>query len=375
MKFNVNSADLAQGLALVSKIIKPKATLPILANARFVVEDNTLLLTASDGEVTLNTSIPITTDGHGDGCQFCVAATKLLGYVKSLPAQPCSISIDEKTMNLTALNGTATMPLISADEYPLTNTEEVENSITLPSKVIAKAITTTEKSMNDNDLRPIMNGIYFDFDAERHLLTCAATDTHKLITYETALEQDLSIPSFLLHRSVVSIVKDVLDKKTTADSIKIEVGEKRVYLTLDNTSIIFRKIEGTYPPYRMIFPSQENCVKVCVDAKELAKATDRASIYEDISKLLELNITKDTLCLRSKNIDFLCSAEEKLSCVSTDTAHFGLSSQYLSEVLASMKTDTITMCVTDPNNPVLIMPETQEENTEIKAVIVPIRLD
>ena len=162
MRFSLSSTALSNKLVALSRVINSKNPLPILADFLFEIKDNTLYLTASDSENTVKTSLELTeSDGNGS---FAVGNHTLLEAVKTISEQPITIEVD--TINglakISYQNGLFSLPIDNSDEYP--QTQEVDanaNTIIISSNILADNITRSVFATGQEEIRRVMNGIYF----------------------------------------------------------------------------------------------------------------------------------------------------------------------------------------------------------------------
>ena len=182
MKFIVSSASLYSHLQAISRVINSKSTLPILDCFLFNIEGNKLSITASDNETTLDTMLEVVeSDGN---FQFAIPSKTLLDAIKELPEQPITFEVDTQTMEVTIqyMNGKYAMVCQSADEYPMAALMgENSVSVTIEADTLLGGINRTLFATADDELRPVMNGIYFDIFNDN--VTLVASDGHKLVRY------------------------------------------------------------------------------------------------------------------------------------------------------------------------------------------------
>ena len=162
MRFIVSSTDLLQGLVSVQKVIASKSSLPILDNFLFTLDGNTLTVTGSDGETTLKTILTI--NEVIEGGEITVPAKLLTDSLKELPTQPIEFSsdADKNIVTIAWASGSAQIPFMSAEEYPTLKELVNPTVIRVKGSVLADGINSTLYATGDEELRPVMNGIFFD---------------------------------------------------------------------------------------------------------------------------------------------------------------------------------------------------------------------
>ena len=172
MKFIVSSTALSSHLQAISRVINSKNALPILDCFLFELKDGTLSVTVSDSEVN---------ESDADG-RFAVAAKTILDALKEIPEQPLSFEVNTDSLEITVQyqNGKYSLMGQNADEFPQSamlgdNAVRVEMEASVLLGGINRAVFATA----DDELRPVMNGIYFDITTED--ITMVASDGHKLV--------------------------------------------------------------------------------------------------------------------------------------------------------------------------------------------------
>ena len=208
MKFVVSSAALYSHLQAIGRVINSKSTLPILDCFLFNIEGNKLSITASDNETTLDTAMEVV-ESEGD-LQFAISSKTLLDAIKELPEQPIAIDVNTQTMEITIqyMNGKYSMMGQSADEYPMAALMgENTVSFTIEADTLLTGINRTIFATADDELRPVMNGIYFDIFTE--YVTLVASDGHKLVRYKLYNVKGDEKAAFILPKTPAALLKNL----------------------------------------------------------------------------------------------------------------------------------------------------------------------
>ena len=180
MKFIVSSAALFSRLQTIGRVINSKNTLPILDCFLFDIQNNLLTITASDSETTLVTWMELV-ESDGD-MRFCINAKTVQDSMKEIADQPLEFEVNPDNMEIAATyqNGHFNIMGQNADEYPdMAIGEEGMETLEIPAETVLDGINHSLFATADDELRPVMNGIYFDLQADN--LTFVTTDGHKLV--------------------------------------------------------------------------------------------------------------------------------------------------------------------------------------------------
>ena len=183
MEFIVSSSELLQHLTAVKGVINAKNTLPILENYLFNLSNNTLKITASDLETTLNTEI-VLANANGEGI-IAIEAKKLTDILKEFTEQPLTFKINDETfqVDIVTQNGKFSIPGMSGIEYPKHPALDESNmsSVQIPADIFLKGLNYTLFATSDDDIRPIMTGI--NVELKKDFFRMVSTDSHKLVRF------------------------------------------------------------------------------------------------------------------------------------------------------------------------------------------------
>ena len=371
MEFNVSSANLLKSIMDVSKAIPAKTSLPILENFLFVIKDSQLEITASDSELTLRTVMPL--DNCTEEGSIAVPARQTIELLKSLPDQPIVIkTAGEGTFECIWSNGNSSLPYFPAADYPKISSSQEEDATALvfPAATLAEGIGATVYASADDEMRPAMNGIFFDI-YEDHT-TLVASDAHKLICYTTPDVKLEQRSSFILHKKPANVLKSILDKaegdvvaKFSAKSIQFEYG---------STLMICRLIVGKFPDYTKVIP-QNNSNILKIDRVQLLNSVRRVSVCANkASNHIKFELSAGLLEITAQDLGFALAAYEKLACdYNGESISIGFKSSFLIDILNNMSCTNLVMKFADGKRAALIVPsEEEEESGKICGILMPI---
>ena len=363
MKFVVSSTELLSHLSALSKVISSKSTMPILDNFLFQLSDNELTITASDLESTLITSLELD-NIEGEGA-IAVPAKLIIDSLKEFPEQPLTFHIDSDSFNVEIFsdNGKFSIMGQNAEDFPEQPTlnEEGTSSITVSNVVLQKGIEKTLFATADDELRPVMNGIYIELSPE--FMSFVASDAHKLVRYRRTDAKAEFESSFILPKKPASLLKGLLPKEEF--DVKVEFDDKNAFVLLSNFKLICRLVEGNYPSYNSVIPAN-NPNKMLIDRLNFLNTVKRVSVFSNqASNLVKLNINDNQLVVSAQDIDFSISAVERLNCeYEGDEIEIGFKSTFLQEILTNMSTADVNVEMSDPTRAGLLLPAEEEDDDE-----------
>ena len=373
MKFNVSSSELLSALQSISKVIASKNTLPILDSFLFNLEGEKLTITASDVETRLVTSIEVI-NPEGSGL-FAIDAKRLLDPMKELPEQPLGfdISDDNMTVNVNYENGRFNLPGQKGDAYPQQKPiKEGAISLTLESQILLNGISRALFATADDELRPVMNGIYFDIYPEN--LTFVASDGHKLVRLRNLSLQSNDRANFILPKKPANMLKGLLAKN--ADSVIVTFDENNAYVKTPSFEMICRLIEGRYPNYDAVIPT-DNPNIVTIDRLSFLTTLKRVSVFSNQSSgLIKIQLFENEMVVSAQDIDFSTSGEEKIICqYFAAPLSIGFKASFLIDILANMSSENVVFQLADPSRAGVIVPSENEVNEDLLMLIMPMMLN
>ena len=372
MKFIVSSTALLSHLQAISRVINSKNSMAILDNFLFRLEGNTLTMTASDQETTMTTEIEVL-EAEGQGL-FAVSAKILLEPLKELPDQPLTFEINDENLEIFLYfqNGKYNFIGVNGDEYPQKSPLSADaKTLQMPAQVLLNGINRTLFATGDDELRPIMNGIYIDIHPEDIIFV--ASDSHKLVRCKNDSIQSGLTSSFILPKKPATLLKNILPKES--DDVSITFDDKNAVFTLSNFVLNCRLIEGRYPNYASVIP-QNNPNRIIVDRAVFVNVLRRVSVFSDqASNLVKLQLRDNQIQVSAQDIDFSTSAEENVSCNYTgDPMGIGFKSTLLIEILNNISSQEVTIELSDPSRAGLILPVENQPNEDLLMLLMPMML-
>lgn len=373
MRFVVSSTALLSHLQAISKVINSKNTLPILDCFLLELDGSTLSLTAADSETRLVTSIEVN-EAEGNG-KFAVNAKNLLDPLKELPEQPLTFEINSDNLETFIFfhNGKYNFIGQSGEDYPQPKElKETAVTLSIAPQVLFSGINRTFFASADDELRPVMNGVYFDITTED--LTFVASDGHKLVRCKTLSAKGDERASFILPKKPANLLRSILPKES--ETVEIKFDENNAYVKMSSYTMTCRFIEGRYPNYNSVIP-QSNPNKVVLDRLSFLNALKRVSVFSNqASNLIRLQLSDKDIVISAQDIDFSTAAEETIPCEYSGTPmNIGFKSNFLIEILNNIPSSDISLELSDPSRAGLIIPTENEENEDLLMLLMPMMLN
>lgn len=377
MEFNISSAGLLKGILDVAKALPAKTTaLPILENFLFVLKDGRLGITASDQELTLRTSIEV--QGSTREGSIAVPARQMIDLLKALPDQPITIRTGsgdaaEGSFECLWSNGNSSLPYFSAADYPeIKGTSDDAMAAVFPADVLCEGISSTIYATADDEMRPAMNGIFFDMDTVG--TTLVASDSHKLVCYTTTAAQVGAKSSFILHKKPAGVLKSIIDK--VEGDVHVAYDASNVVFSFGDTMMVCRLIVGKFPDYRRVIP-QNNSNVLRIDRARLLDTVRRVAVCANkASNHIKFDLRQDQLEITAQDLGFALAAYEKLDCeYSGEDLSIGFKSSFLIEMLSNMGCGSLVVKFADSYRAALIVPaDGEEESGKLCGILMPIKV-
>ncbi len=374
MKFVVSSSSLLSHLQAISKVISSKNTLPILDNFLFQLTGNQLNIIASDLETTMVTTMNL--ENVSDEGKIAMPAKLLLDTLKEFPEQPLTFEInsDDYKVVISSQNGKFTIVGQNGEDFPQTPKIKDDKKVIIKLKgdVLLSGINKTIFATADDELRPVMNGIFVELTSKD--ITFVASDAHKLVRYKRSDIESSVDGSFIFPKKPASLLKNLVLK---SENVMVEFDEKNAYFELANYKMICRLVDGTYPSYNSVIPTN-NPNKLTIDRLELFNTLRRVSIFANqASNLVKLQLKGNEIVVSAQDIDFSISAYERLMCqFEGDDMEIGFKSSFLNEILSNIGSTDVKIELSDPSRAGIVLPAIKDsENEDILMLLMPMMIN
>ncbi len=371
MKFIVSSGELLKQLQLLGGVINNSNTLPILDNFLFEINKDQLRISASDLETTMSSNVSIESDDQGS---IAVPARLLLDTLKTFPEQPLTFVVEENsTVEISSNSGKYAVAYANGEEFPKAIALDNPSATTLEGDILATAISKTIFAAGNDDLRPVMSGVFFQFSPES--LTFVSTDAHKLVRYTRTDVSASSVAEFIMPKKPLNLLKGIL--AGSEDDVLIEYNDSNAKFTFEGTELVCRLIDGKYPNYEAVIP-KENPNRLTIARNQFLNSVKRVSIFSNkTTHQIRLKIAGAELNISAEDIDYSNKAEERLTCdYQGDDMQIGFNSRFLSEMLSNLSSDDVQLEMSLPNRAGILTPiDGLDEGEQVTMLVMPVMLN
>ncbi len=370
MKFKVNKKVFFQAIQNIIGVVPVKTTIPILGNILLDLKGNALMLTGTDLEVSISTEIDVL--GEKDGA-VAIPAKILFEIVRELPDIPLEVSCDEEfKITLNTEKGYYKLSGETKDDFPKISVEETKGSFTIETERFQRMINNTIFAVSTDELRTTLMGVFLK--VMENELRLVSTDGHRLVKIvdnnfpADGLDSETIIPTKALNLLVKNL--------QNVQKIKINLSDDHIVFELGNTTIFSKSIEGQFPNYERVIPS-DNDKSLVVNRELLSSSVKRVAIFSNsITHQIRLSISQRSMLIKSEDIEFGGEAQESIDIDYRDESlDVGYNANYLLDILRHLDTDEVEIKVKDSVSAGIIYPSQQKENEEMLMLLMPIRLN
>lgn len=289
MKFSATKEKILEGLQQVQNVVSTRTTLPILSNVLLQAKEGTVNLTTTDLDVGVRGGFEANVDKAG---ATTLPARRLFTIIRELPSSEISVEVDGKNA-ASIRSGQSFFKILGLPEEEFPPLPKFENSkvVTMRQKDLRDGLRKTAYAISTDETRYVLNGVLFSFKENK--LTLVATDGRRLAMVDIELEfprsheADIIVPT----KAVTELQRLLGDD----GDVKISVGTGQIAFDLNNTLLVSKLIEGNYPNYKQVIPSEAK-ERVTLERETLLNSLRRVSLLaSDKSNSIKLNFSKNNI--------------------------------------------------------------------------------
>lgn len=367
MKFSATREQLLGPVQAVIGVVERKQTMPVLANLLLAAKGGRLAVTGTDLEVELVASGEVNVAQPGE---ITVPGRKLLDIAKALPeGSATTITMDGEKLKISAGRSRFTLSTLAASEFPVVDSVNAMQTLTLPQTELGRLIAKTHFSMAQQDVRYYLNGTLLETDGK--MLRTVATDGHRLAIAETALAaggKNIAAQQVIVPRKGVLELTRIL---ANSGEVEIAIGANHIRLQIGDVRFTSKLIDGKFPEYGRVIPSNPNKI-VVVEREALRAALQRTAILSNEKyRGVRVTLAKNSLKLQAHNPEQEEAQDEVEVDYAGEELEIGFNVTYLLDALAAVDTETVELGLTDANSSCLIR---SPGTTASRYVVMPMRL-
>ena len=368
MRFKCDKDKLADGLNIALKAVSSRSTLPILQSFLLKSAGETVKCIGNDLEMGIEATVPANIEEEG---MIAVNARIFFEIFKKMPDGEITISSDLTTVKIVSGRSEFNINAEDSKEFIMLPQVEKKQVLTLPQATLKKKIGQTIFSISLDDNRKVLQGELFDIVGNR--LNLVAIDGYRISIQSLELKQEYPESSIIIPGKTLSEIQKILSPEEE-EQVLIYFTDKHVLFEMDQTIVVSRIIEGSFPKYMQMF--SEDCkTMIEIDRHKFLYGIERAALLARESKKapVKLEIKENHLIITS-NTELGTVYEELEINQSGDDITIAFNPRYLLEALKAIEEETVNLRFTIASNPCIIRPALAEKSEEYKYLILPIRM-
>jgi len=370
MKFIVSSSSLLKHLQQINGVVAANTVLPILEDFLFEIQDKKLSIVATDLETVMRVQLSVESEANG---RVCIPAKILIESLKNIADQPLTFSIDANYgIEITSDNGKYKIMGENPDNFPKEPSVDDTNSFTIKSSALVTAINKTLFAVSNDDLRPAMNGVFFELGKDS--IQFVATDAHKLVRYKRTDVKPGSTESFIVPKKPLTLLKNALPDSD--DELTINYNSNHFFVIQNEVQLSCRLIDARFPDYRVVIPAN-NPYKLMVSKIDFQNALKRVSVFSNKStNQVVLSITGNELQLAAQDVDFSFEGTERMACqFDGEDMQIAFNARFMIEMLNAADTTEVNVELSTPTKAGLIKPSEQGEGEDLLMLVMPLMIN
>ena len=377
MKFTINRPAFINQLNNVLRAISSKTTIPILTGLKMVVTDHSVILTGSDADITIESTLEAADSNYGLSIEepgaIVLPARFFNEVIKKLPDKQATIEVFNG-LQVRITSGTAEFTINGQDanNYPHLPEVESENTVELASDMLREVIDQTRIAVSKQESRPILTGIHVMLN--NGILTAVATDSHRLAQRKVELPEtagfdfDIVLPGV----SMTELAKMISDEK---DGVKMQITENQALFIFGNTHFYSRLLEGNYPETSRLIPETSD-TRLEITASDLLASIERASLlsHESRNNVVKLTVNPENkIATVSGTSADVGNVEEEINAdqIVGNPLEISFNPDYMRDALKSFGQTKILISFTTALRPFTLVPT--EEKANFVQLITPVR--
>lgn len=377
MKFTINRPAFINQLNNVLRAISSKTTIPILTGLKMVVTDHSVILTGSDADITIESTLDASDSSYGLSIEepgaIVLPARFFNEVIKKLPDKQATIEVFNG-LQVRITSGTAEFTINGQDanNYPHLPEVESENTVELASDMLREVIDQTRIAVSKQESRPILTGIHVTLN--NGILTAVATDSHRLAQRKVELPEtanrdfDIVLPG----ASMTELAKMIADEK---DGVKMQITENQALFIFGNTHFYSRLLEGNYPETSRLIPESSD-TRLEITASDLLASIERASLlsHESRNNVVKLSVNPENkVATVSGTSADVGNVEEEINAdqIVGNPLEISFNPDYMRDALKSFGQTKILISFTTALRPFTLVPT--EEKANFVQLITPVR--
>lgn len=361
---------LLPALALVSKAVERRSTIPVLQNVLLAVDAKagTLTITGTDLDRELRTTVACQA---GKDESFTLPSTLLHDAVRKMPdGAEIALAAESDFATLSSGRTRFRIQVLPASDFPTMDGGTASHTFEMDVAAIGRMFDTVSFAISSEETRYYLNGVYWHAGEQFHAV---ATDGHRLAKFSAALPEGAAgMPGIIVPRQTVDLIGKILGDKGKAT---IGLSDSKLRVECGDVVLVSKLIDGSFPDYVRVIPTG-NANHFTIEKEALAKAVDRVTTVSSArGSAVKFSFEAGgNLTLTTNNPDAGSANDEvTIEHGEGDSVEIGFNGRYCLDLLNAAEGKRLVFSLGDPGSPTLIQPETDDELKPL-FVLMPMRV-
>jgi len=366
MKLKVLQENLSKALINASRFTTSKAQLPILGNIKLEAKKTKLIISATNLEMSISISVGAQIEKDGE---IAVPSKIITEIINNLQPGTVSLAAEKEQLKISANSFSSNISGMNTSDLPLIPQKLNEKvSILLPKENFIDALSQVLFATSIDETRPILTGVLMIFKGKD--LIMVGTDGFRLSQKKIKLEQSYKVSNIVLPKGIIGeLIKTSSEKENILFESKKE--ENQVIVSIDDTILSTRVLEGEFPDYEKIIP-KSSTIKINVDKEEFQRAVKLASVFaRDSANIVKIEVQKDSLTLSAESQSSGSQKTKIDAKVDGEALKIAFNYRFLEEFTHSIKGEEIEMQFSNSNAPGIFL---DPKDGEFLHLIMPVRI-
>jgi len=359
----------------VNWVARSLSTRPIQTALLGIIIDVTDVITLTGSDLETSTKASISADIKSKG-KVLVPGRLLAEIARSLPTKPISFTLDGTRVLVKAGSAKFTLPTLPINEYP--NLPELPQTAgSIPSDVFTTAVQQVAIAAGRDDSLPTLTGVQIEIN--KNTITLAATDRYRLAVKEInwlPKDQNLEASTLLRARTLVDAAKLLVGSGEIVFALSPSTtNEKLVGFISEEKSMISRTLDGTFPPFRHLLPT-DSTAEATIEVAPFLDSVRRVALVTDKTVPLRLIFANNTLQLEAGTGEDAQATEELNINYSGENINIAFNPTFLTDGLQAINSPFVHISFTGDKKPAVLTGKTKPGgavNTSYKYLLMPMR--
>jgi len=363
MKLSVKRENLLKGLMIVGRMVKQRATLPVLSNILIASDKGRLKLASTDLESAIVTWVGAKIDEDG---AITMPARTLVDFVASSTDETIDVVAEGTDVRLKSSHYQVTIKGLAADEFPEIPQVKAGATAKIPAFEIKRAILAVAAAAALDETRPVLAGILMR--AKKGKIVLVATDSYRLAEYQLDLKREIVLPDVIFPQRTANELARILPQDET--EVEIQTGENQIQFTFDDVRFLTRQIEGAFPDYEQIIP-KEFVATAQASLGEFSESVKTANIFaREAGNNVKLTLTDGNIAISAASSQIGDATANVKATTTGESLTIAFNARYILDALSVFQGEEVTIGFSGQLNPGLL---SSKDIPGLKYVIMPLR--